>query len=128
MWSEDLLDAESYLLPLVLADRPDRGTVIADTDDLTANQLKAGTWTSMSSTAMKITYDRESDALSIRLLESKHECRVVRLTADVTIDFSEGEELVGIEILGASRLSDTPESRRSSCWTSSPEAPRCDSV
>jgi uncharacterized protein YuzE len=60
---------------------------------------------------MKITYDRESDALYIRLLEGEHECRVVRLTADVALDFSDGEELVGIEVLGASRLFDTPESQ-----------------
>jgi uncharacterized protein YuzE len=59
---------------------------------------------------MKITYDRESDALYIRLLEGDYECRVVRLTADVALDFAEGEELVGIEVLGASRLFDTPES------------------
>jgi uncharacterized protein YuzE len=58
---------------------------------------------------MKITYDRESDALYIRLLEGEYECRVVRLTADVALDFSEGEELVGIEVLGASRLFDTPD-------------------
>jgi uncharacterized protein YuzE len=59
---------------------------------------------------MKITYDRESDALYIRLLGGEHECRVVRLTADVTLDYSEREELVGIGVLGASRLFDTPES------------------
>jgi uncharacterized protein YuzE len=59
---------------------------------------------------MKITYDRESDALSIRLLEGDYECRVVRLTADVAVDFAEGEKLVGIEVLGASRLFDTPDS------------------
>jgi hypothetical protein len=35
---------------------------------------------------------------------------VVRLTADVALDFAEGEELVGMEVLGASRLFDTPES------------------
>jgi uncharacterized protein YuzE len=58
---------------------------------------------------MKITYDRESDALYIRLLEGEYECRVVRLTADVALDFSESEELVGIEVLGASRLFDTPD-------------------
>jgi uncharacterized protein YuzE len=59
---------------------------------------------------MKITFDRASDALYMRLLEFDYECRVVRLTADVAPDFAEGEELVGIEVLGASRLFDTPES------------------
>lgn len=59
---------------------------------------------------MKITYDKEADALYIRLLEGRFECRTVRLTDDVALDFSAGERLVGIEVLGASRLFDTPES------------------
>lgn len=59
---------------------------------------------------MKITYDKEADALYIRLLEGDHECRVVRLTDDVALDFAAGERLVGIEVLGASRLFDEPES------------------
>ncbi len=58
---------------------------------------------------MKITYDREADALYIRLLEGAHECRVVRLTDDVALDFSEDEALVGIEVLGASCLFETPD-------------------
>jgi uncharacterized protein YuzE len=59
---------------------------------------------------MKITYDRESDALFIRLLEGDYECRVVRLTPDVAVDFAAGEQLAGIEVLGASGLFDTPDS------------------
>ena len=59
---------------------------------------------------MKITYDKEADALYIRLLEGRFECRTVRLTDDVALDFSVGERLVGIEVLGASRLFDTPDS------------------
>lgn len=59
---------------------------------------------------MKITYDKEADALYIRLLEGRFECRTVRLTDDIALDFSAGERLVGIEVLGASRLFDTPES------------------
>jgi uncharacterized protein YuzE len=58
---------------------------------------------------MKITYDKEADALYIRLLEGDYECRVVRLTDDVTLDFASGEELVGIEVLGASRFFEKPE-------------------
>lgn len=58
---------------------------------------------------MKITYDKEADALYIRLLEGEHECRAVRLTDDVALDFASGERLVGIEVLGASRLFDRPE-------------------
>jgi uncharacterized protein YuzE len=58
---------------------------------------------------MKITYDKEADALYIRLLEGDHQCRVVRLTDDIALDFASGEKLVGVEILGASRLFDKPE-------------------
>lgn len=58
---------------------------------------------------MKITYDREVDALYIRLLEGQHQCRVVRLTDDIALDFAAGEKLVGIEVLGASRLFEKPE-------------------
>lgn len=59
---------------------------------------------------MKITYDKEADALYIRLLDGEHECRVVRLTDDIALDFAAGEKLVGIEVLGASRLFEYPES------------------
>jgi len=58
---------------------------------------------------MKITYDKEADALYIRLLEGTYQCRAVRLTDDVALDFAAGEKLVGVEILGASRLFDKPE-------------------
>ena len=58
---------------------------------------------------MKITYDKEADALYIRLLEGEHQCRVVRLTDDVALDFAAGEQLVGLEVLGASRLFESPE-------------------
>lgn len=58
---------------------------------------------------MKISYDPEADALYIRLLEGMHECRVVRLTSDIALDFARGEELVGIEVLGASQLGITPD-------------------
>ena len=58
---------------------------------------------------MEISYDREGDALYIRLLEGEHQCRVVRLTDDIALDFTQGEKLVGIEVLGASRLFKTPD-------------------
>ncbi len=58
---------------------------------------------------MKISYDKEADALYFRLIEGEHECRVVRLTDDIAIDFAEGEKMVGIEILGASRLFKEPD-------------------
>lgn len=56
---------------------------------------------------MKITYDKEVDAMYIRLLEGEYQCRVVRLTDDIALDFAAGEKLVGIEILSASRLFET---------------------
>lgn len=59
---------------------------------------------------MKITYDKEADALYIRLLDGDFQCRVVRLTDDIALDFAAGEKLVGIEVLGASRLFEQPES------------------
>ena len=58
---------------------------------------------------MRISYDREADALYIQLLDGEHECGVVRVTDEVALDFASGERLVGIEILGASRLFDHPE-------------------
>ncbi len=57
---------------------------------------------------MKITYDKEVDAMYIRLLEGEYQCRVVHLTDDIALDFAAGEKLVGIEILGASRLFEKP--------------------
>ena len=53
---------------------------------------------------MTITYDPEADALYIRLLEGKHECRTLRLTEEVALNIGEGEALVGIEILDAKQV------------------------
>jgi uncharacterized protein YuzE len=50
---------------------------------------------------MKISYDPEIDALYIRLVEGKHECRSVRLSEEVALNIGAGEKLVGIEILDA---------------------------
>lgn len=58
---------------------------------------------------MRITYDREADALYIRLLEGEQQCRSVRLTDDIALDFASGERLAGIEVLGASRLFERPD-------------------
>lgn len=58
---------------------------------------------------MKLTYDREADALYIRLIDGDFQCRVVRLNDDVALDFAAGEQLVGIEVLRASTMFDTPE-------------------
>lgn len=58
---------------------------------------------------MKITYDKEADALYIRLLEGDFQCRVVRVSDDIAMDFASGEKLVGIEFLGASRMFNKPD-------------------
>jgi uncharacterized protein YuzE len=53
---------------------------------------------------MKITYDKEVDALYIRLLEGEHECRTLRLTDEISLNIGEGEVLVGIEVLDAKEV------------------------
>ena len=40
----------------------------------------------------------------IYLVEGKHECRTVQLNDDINLDFGDGETLVGIEILDATRV------------------------
>lgn len=51
----------------------------------------------------------EADALYVRLLEGGYQCRVVRLTDGIALDFVAGEQPGGIEVLGASRLFEKPE-------------------
>jgi uncharacterized protein YuzE len=58
---------------------------------------------------MEISYDKEADALYIRLLEGNFQCRTVRVTDDISLDFASGEKIVGIEVLGASHLFKNPE-------------------
>lgn len=53
---------------------------------------------------MTISYDPEVDALCIRLVEGKHECRTVRLSEEVAPNLGEGETLVGIEVLDATEV------------------------
>lgn len=43
---------------------------------------------------MKISYDPEIDALYIRLIEGKHECRTVRLNAEIALNIGPDEKLV----------------------------------
>jgi len=42
---------------------------------------------------MQIKYDKEADALYIRLLSGDYQCRVVRLTDDIALDLAAGEKL-----------------------------------
>jgi len=53
---------------------------------------------------MRISYDPEADALYIRLIEGKHECRTLRLTEEIALNIGEGEMLVGVEILDAKEV------------------------
>jgi len=53
---------------------------------------------------MRISYDAEVDALYIRLIEGKHECRAVQLNEAIALNIGKGEKLVGIEILDAKEV------------------------
>ena len=53
---------------------------------------------------MKIIYDAEIDALYIRLIEGKHECRTVRLSEEVALNIGKNEKLLGIEVLDAKEV------------------------
>ena len=52
---------------------------------------------------MRITYDPEIDAAYIRFKKKRVQVTTIRLSEDVAVDFCPGEEIVGIEILDASR-------------------------
>jgi uncharacterized protein YuzE len=53
---------------------------------------------------MKISYDSEVDALYIRLIEGKHQCRTLQLTEEIALNIGENELLVGIEVLDATQV------------------------
>ena len=53
---------------------------------------------------MKISYDPTVDALTIRFVEERVECEVIRLSDQVAVDIGPGERIVAIEILDASEL------------------------
>ncbi|MHB8653426.1 MAG: DUF2283 domain-containing protein [Terriglobia bacterium] len=53
---------------------------------------------------MRISYDREVDALYIRLLEGSYQCRTLRLTDEVSLNIGPDEQLVGIEVLDAKAI------------------------
>ena len=48
---------------------------------------------------MRISYDSEVDALFIRLVEGRFECRTIRLNDEIALKMGPKETLVGIEIL-----------------------------
>jgi uncharacterized protein YuzE len=51
---------------------------------------------------MKISYDKEVDAVYIKLIEGEEQCRTLRLNDDIALNIGKGEKLIGIEILDAS--------------------------
>ena len=53
---------------------------------------------------MKISYDSEIDALYIRLVEGKHQCRTLQLTEEIALNVGENELLVGIEVLDTTEV------------------------
>ena len=53
---------------------------------------------------MRIRYDPEVDALYIRLIEGKQECRTLRLNEEIALNIGPNETLVGIEILDAKQV------------------------
>jgi uncharacterized protein YuzE len=62
---------------------------------------------------MKLRYDPQVDALYITFKAEPAEVTTIRLNEDVAVDLGPGEEVVGIEVLDASRhLSIDPKSPR----------------
>jgi uncharacterized protein YuzE len=52
---------------------------------------------------MKITYDPEVDAAYISFKKGPTQVTTIHITEDIAIDLGPGEEVVGIEVLAASR-------------------------
>jgi uncharacterized protein YuzE len=60
--------------------------------------------------------ERNADQLRQRSRRSVHtaagrdfQCRTIRVTGDIALDFAAGEKIVGIEVLGASHYFKKPE-------------------
>lgn len=53
---------------------------------------------------MRMIYDPSVDALTIRFVEERMECEVIRLNDQVAVDIGPGERIVSIEVLDASEL------------------------
>ena len=53
---------------------------------------------------MRIRYDPKVDALTIRLVDERVECEVIRLSDQVAIDIGPAERIVAIEVPDASEL------------------------
>jgi uncharacterized protein YuzE len=53
---------------------------------------------------MKISYDKEVDAVYIKLLDGDYQCRTLQLNDEISLNIGKGEVLVGIEILDAKEV------------------------
>ncbi|MBM4033576.1 MAG: DUF2283 domain-containing protein [Planctomycetes bacterium] len=53
---------------------------------------------------MRIIYDPTVDALTVRFVEERVECEVIRLNDRVAVDIGPGERVVAIEVLDASEV------------------------
>ena len=53
---------------------------------------------------MKITYDKEVDAVYIRLIDEEQQCRTLRLNDEIALNIGKDEKLIGIEILDAKEV------------------------
>jgi len=53
---------------------------------------------------MRLIYDPEVYALTIRLIEEQVECEVIQLNDQIALDFGPGDRLIAIEILDTSEL------------------------
>ena len=53
---------------------------------------------------MKIVYGPSVDALTVRFVEERMECEVIRLNDQVAVDIGPGERIVALEVLDASEL------------------------
>ena len=58
---------------------------------------------------MKISYDPEVDALYVRFVEGPVECEVLQINDRVAVNLGPQEQVVGIEVLDASRVLDMQE-------------------
>jgi uncharacterized protein YuzE len=52
---------------------------------------------------MQITYDSKFDLLYLRLEPAKQKVTNIQVTEDIVFDIGEGDKIVGIEILDASK-------------------------
>ena len=60
---------------------------------------------------MKIKYDPDVDAAYISFKDGPTQVTTIRLTEDIAVDFGLNEEIVGIEVLDASRHLDLARRR-----------------